>query len=110
MEEEKTRERKKIDDNVIYIGDKPFTNYIMAVITQLAGKKMDEIRIIARGKFISKAVDVAELARNKFSQGDSKVTLGTIKIGSEKFEKKEEDGRVREINVSIIEIPLIRVK
>ena len=110
MEEEKTKERKKIDDNIIYIGGKPFPNYVMAVITQITKKKLGEIRIIARVKFISKAVDIAELARNKFSEGENKVTIGVIKIGSERFEKTEPDGRGREINVSVIEIPLIRAK
>jgi len=110
MEEEKKKERKKIDDNIIYIGKKPFTKYVMAMMTQIANKNLGEIRVIARGKFISRAVDIAELAKKKFSDGNSRISVGEIKIGSEKFMAKGLDGRDREINVSVIEIPLIRNK
>ena len=110
MEEEKKAERKKIDDNIIYIGKKLFTKYVMAVMTQIANKNLGEIRVIARGKFISKAVDIAEVAKNKFSEGNNKISIGEIKIGSEKFMAKGLDGREREINVSVIEIPLIKNK
>lgn len=110
MEKEKTEEKRKIDENIIYIGSKPFTRYVMAVITQITSKKSNEIKIIARGKFISKAVDIAELAKNKFSEGEMRISIGTIKTGSERFERKENGGKGRPINVSVIEIPLIRGK
>ncbi|GAG90706.1 unnamed protein product, partial [marine sediment metagenome] len=53
MTEEKTeekQERKKIPDNVVFIGTKFFMNYIQAV--QMIFKSSDEVTISARGKNI----------------------------------------------------------
>lgn len=52
----------KSDDNVIYVGNKPFGNYMMACKLQLL--EGNEIYIKARGKQISKAVDLAEVLKN----------------------------------------------
>lgn len=51
-------------DNVVLIGKKPVMNYVVAVLTQLTSN--DEVIIKARGKAINKAVDVAEMIRNRF--------------------------------------------
>ena len=84
------------DDNTVYIGKKPTMNYVLAVATQVnSGTK--KIVIKARGKSISKAVDVAEIVRNRFVQ-DLKVD--DIKISTETLEGDE--GRTS--NVSSIEI------
>ncbi len=82
--------------NVIFIGKKPLMNYVLAVVTQLnAGS--DEVIIKARGMSISRAVDVAEIVRNRFLVG-SKVK--DIKIGTEVLTR--EDGT--NTKVSSIEI------
>ena len=83
-------------DNTVYIGKKPTMNYVLAVATQ-ANSGTKEIVIKARGKSISKAVDVAEIVRNRFVQ-DLKVD--DIKITTETLEGEE--GRTS--NVSSIEI------
>ena len=90
--------QERRDDNVIYIGKKPSMAYVLAVVTQF-GSGTNEIVIKARGKAISKAVDVAEIVRNKFAQ-DAKVT--GIEIGTEKLETETKEM----INVSTMSIKL----
>ena len=92
-------ERK--DDNNIYIGGKPFMNYITAVVMQFTTKGAEEVVIKARGKFISKAVDVAEVCRKRFLK-DRNIDIKDIKVDSEEFENQEG----RKVNVSTIDIVL----
>ncbi len=84
------------EENTVYIGKKPTMNYVLAVVTQFnSGSK--EVVVKARGKSISKAVDVAEIVKNRFVN-DAKVS--DIKISTEELEGEE--GRTA--NVSSIEI------
>jgi len=94
-----TEEIKKTQENFIFIGGKPFMNYVTGVVMQFNGAK--EVTIKARGKFISKGVDVAEVARRKFLS-EQNVSVKDVSIGSEEFENKE--GKL--VNVSILEIVL----
>ncbi len=55
------------EKNVVYIGKKGVMPYVLAVVTQFSSGS-DEVIIKARGKLISRAVDVAEIVRNKFLQ------------------------------------------
>jgi DNA-binding protein len=89
------------DDNVIYIGDKPFMNYVTSVVMQFVTKKREEVIIKARGRFITRAVDVAETTKKRFLE-NIKVNVSNVKIGSEEFQNKEG----KNVNVSIIEITL----
>jgi len=84
-------------ENVIYIGRKPVMAYCLAVMTAL--KEADaEVTLMARGRAISKAVDVAEVVRNQFI---SDLSVKEISIGTEQLET--EDGSPRNIsNISII--------
>ena len=88
------------DDNSIFIGNKPFMNYVTGVVMQFTTKGSTEVIIKARGKFISRAVDVAEVVRKRFL--DSSVSVKGIAIGSEDFTNKEG----KELRVSNIEITL----
>ncbi len=104
-QQEKTGEKsesKSADDNVVYIGTKPFMNYVTSVAMQFTAKKRDGVIIKARGKFISRAVDVAEVVKKKITE--SKIRVSGIRINSEEFENKEG----KKINVSTIEITLSR--
>ncbi len=102
MAEEKTeRQQKAEDENVVFIGTKPFLNYVTSVVMQFTTKNRDTVIIKARGKFITRAVDVAEIVKRRFLR-DSGIEVKDIKIGSEEFENKEG----RKINVSAIEITL----
>jgi DNA-binding protein len=93
-------ETKKSEENSIFVGGKPFMNYVTGVVIQF-NNGAKTVTIKARGKFISKGVDVAEVSRRKFLD-DKNVTVKNISIGSEEFENKE--GKM--VNVSVIEIEL----
>ena len=51
--------------NAVLIGKKPIMNYVLACITFFHGGAK-EVKIKARGKAISRAIDVAEVVRRKF--------------------------------------------
>ncbi|HHH77713.1 MAG TPA: DNA-binding protein Alba [Thermoplasmatales archaeon] len=85
-------------DNVIYVGNKPPMNYVLAAITQL-NSGSNEVAVKARGRAISRAVDVAEIVRRRFMPD---AQLKDIKIATE--EVTNEEGN--KINVSSIEIYL----
>ncbi|MEE1156092.1 MAG: RNA-binding protein, partial [Methanobrevibacter sp.] len=55
-----------MEENTIYIGNKPVMNYVLAVVTQF--NEFDSVTLRARGKAISRAVDTAEIVRNSFVQ------------------------------------------
>ena len=72
--------------------------YVLATITQFSnGQK--EVHIKARGRAISRAVDVAEIVRRKFLQD---VQIRSINIGTEEKELPDK----RKLNVSSISILL----
>jgi len=96
-------QEKKTDDNIMFIGGKPFMNYVTGVVMQFTTNNAPEVVIKSRGKFISKAVDVAEVARKRFLQ-DVNLVVKDIKIDSEEFENKEG----KKVNVSTLEIVLAR--
>jgi len=102
--EEETAEKRKTDENVIYVGQKPPMSYVLAVVTQFNTTGSDEVIIKARGRSISTAVDTAEITRNRFVT-DAKVK--DIKISTESI-TNEEEGRTS--NVSSIEIILTTKK
>ncbi len=91
-------ERK--DANVVYIGKKSVMGYVLAVVTQFNSGTPD-VYIKARGKSISRAVDVAEIVRNRFLP---EVKLDNILIKTEEMDS--EDGS--KTKVSVIEIRLVR--
>lgn len=85
------------EDNVVFIGNKPVMNYVLAVVTQF-NNGAPEVTVKARGKAISRAVDAVEVSRNRFLP-DAKIK--DIKIGTEKIATDR-----GESNVSTIEIVL----
>jgi archaea-specific DNA-binding protein len=98
-----TETTKKEDDNVVFIGNKPFMNYVTGVVMQFTTKNSKEVVVKARGKFISRAVDVAEVSTKRFLK-EQNIKVKNIKIDSEEFENQEG----RKVNVSIIEITLTK--
>ena len=84
------------DDNTVFVGAKPTMNYVLAVLTQF--RVTDEpVAVKARGRTISKAVDIAEIVRHRFLPN---VNIEDIKIGTEIL--KDKNGR--KSNVSYMEI------
>ena len=87
-------------DNSIFVGGKPFMNYVTGVVMQFTTKNAPEVTVKARGKFISRAVDIAEVATKRFLDGQ--VEVKNIGIDSEEFQNKEG----KQVRVSTIEITL----
>ncbi len=87
------------EENIIYVGKKPTMNYVLAIVTQF-NNNVEQITIKARGKAISKAVDIAEITKRKFIQeiGYDNINLNTEVLHSERGDS----------NVSSIEIILKR--
>ena len=84
------------EENTVYIGKKATMNYVLAVVSQInAG--CDDVCIKARGRAISRAVDVAEIVRNRFVQT---LAYQEVRIATEKM--PGQDGG--SANVSSIEI------
>lgn len=67
---------------------------------QFTTQNANEVVIKARGKFISRAVDIAEVATKRFLEG--KIEVKDIKIDSEQFENNEG----RQVRVSTIDITI----
>ena len=86
------------EENVIFIGKKNAKSYVLAVITQLK-QGSEKIVLKARGRSISRAVDVAEMVRNRFEKN---LKIKDINISTE--EVSNEDGS--KVRVSAIEIVL----
>ncbi|HID60713.1 MAG TPA: DNA-binding protein Alba [Hadesarchaea archaeon] len=97
MAEEKSTPKEKTAENVVFVGVKPVMNYVLAVITQF-NEGGSNVTLKARGRAISRAVDVAEIVRNRFLQG---LAVQNISIGTE-----EVQGEGGAANVSTIEIML----
>ncbi|TFG04979.1 MAG: DNA-binding protein Alba [Promethearchaeota archaeon] len=74
-------------------------NYVMACFTVIQSG-MKEIIIKARGRAISRAVDVAEIIKRRFIE--SKLDIVDIAIGTETIESKDRGP----FSVSTIEITL----
>ncbi len=88
------------DDSTIFIGNKSFMNYVTGVVLQFTTKGAKEVSVKARGKFISRAVDVSEVAVKRFLV--DQIQVKEIKIDSEDFKNKEG----KQIRVSTIDVVL----
>jgi DNA-binding protein len=97
--EEKTTKKSKTNEDVIFVGNKPSMSYVLAVVTQFQSTGSEEVVIKARGRAISRAVDTAEIVRNRFIKD---LILKDIKIGTESVTNEEG----RSSNISSIEIYL----
>ena len=98
--EEAPRERGGKDENTVFVGKKGVMGYVLAVVTQF-NNGATTVTLKARGKLISRAVDVAEIVRNRFLPD---VNLKAIDIMTE--ELMSEDGS--KSKVSAIEIALTK--
>lgn len=87
------------EENTIFIGKKETMNYVMALLTQF-NSGSDEVVIKARGRAISKAVDVAEITKNRFME-EAEIT--DIVTDTEQIENEDGSGST---NVSSIEITM----
>ena len=90
------------ESNAVLIGIKPVMNYVLACITLFhSGAK--EIKVKARGKSITRAIDVVEVVRRRFLPD---VKIKSIGIGTDQLASRDEGNSLT--NVSTIEITLER--
>ncbi|MEQ9715855.1 MAG: DNA-binding protein Alba [Candidatus Asgardarchaeum sp.] len=88
------------EENVVYIGKKNLMAYVLACIT-LFHNGAKKVSLKARGRSISRAVDVAELVRKRF--------IPDFKVAEVKIDTEQVTGEGNRImNVSTIEIVLER--
>jgi len=87
--------------NVVLIGRKSALVYAVAALMQL--NNFQEVSLKARGRAISKAVDVVEILRRRFVPN---LEIVDIKIGTEVLPPREETGASRPRNISTIEIKI----
>lgn len=92
--------KSRRDESVVFVGSKPLMSYITACVTQL-NRNPEELVIKARGRAISRAVDVAEVLRNRFMPD---LVVRNIDISTEQV--KTAEGSIA--NVSAMEITLVR--
>ena len=90
------------ESSAVLIGKKPIMNYVLACITFFHGGAK-EVSIKARGRSISRAIDVAEVVRHRFLP---EIKIKSIGIGTDQFESEDEGTSAT--NVSTIEITLVR--
>ncbi len=90
------------ENNAVLIGKKPVMNYVLACITFFHGGAK-EICVKARGRAISRAIDVVEVVRRRFLPD---VKIKSISIGTDQISPQDESSGLT--NVSAIEIILKR--
>ena len=85
----------------LLIGNKPIKAYLLYGLSSL--EKDDKLTLKARGRSIAKTVDLAEIFKRKLPE----LKLVSISIGTQTLTDKESK---REINVSTLEIELVKQK
>ncbi len=80
----------------VLIGKKPIMSYVLACLTGFQTGSKD-IVVKARGRAISRAVDVVQIVKNRFL---TNLVVKDIKLGTEQIT----DEQNRTLNVSTIEI------
>ena len=83
------------------IGKKPTMNYVLAVVTEF-NTGASEVVIKARGRVTAKAIDVAEIVKNRFLK---EVVIDNIVTDTEVLPSK--DGR--NVSVSSLEITMKKI-
>ena len=99
MTEEPVEQREPREPNTIYVGKKPVMNYVLACLTQIQNGT-NTVTVKARGRAISRAVDVAQIVTKRFA---TDITVKHISISTEQVKSMMTGGMS---NVSSIEIEL----
>ena len=85
--------------NTVFVGRKPTLNYVPACMT-LFKSGQEDVKVKARGRAISRAVDAVEVLRNRYMPD---LQVSNITIGTEYLESEQTN---QTSNVSTIEILL----
>jgi DNA-binding protein len=92
--------KSEISERVVYVGQKPVKNYVIACLTSFSTGS-NKIVLKARGRAICKAVDTVELLRRTFMKD---AQLQGISICTEQVTREGD----KKANVSSIEITLTK--
>ena len=87
-------------DNVVFVGKKSVRTYEEAVKVQFEEVKAKEVILRARGKYISKAFNVAEFVKRRDG-----IKIKKIESSSEQFRDEEKQ---KDIFVSTVDICLTK--
>jgi len=87
------------EETVIFIGNKPPMRYVTAMITAINRDGADSLVLKARGRAISRAVDVSEIAKNRFI---TDLETSSIEIGTEQLPAM--DGGTRGVSTIAIKV------
>lgn len=94
--------KTNVESNEVFVGTKPFMRYVVSAMMQLTQGEKDFAVVKARGKFISRAVDIAEVVKKKMKDTDNVDIKAEVEIGTDEFENEEG----KKINISTISIKL----
>jgi DNA-binding protein len=96
-EQTSTQPQRSVPPNHIFIGKKPVMGYALSAVMQLT--QYDTVVLRARGKAISTAVDVAQVATRRLGNGQFEVK--NISIGTEVVGEGPEQRNVSTIEIVI---------
>jgi len=88
------------NENTVYIGKKPTMSYVLAVVTHF-NNGLPQVKVKARGRSISQAVDVTQIVKNRFVPT---MQITNVEITTEELPR--EDGTTS--RVSSIQITLTK--
>jgi DNA-binding protein len=89
-----------MSDNTIFVGDKPFLNYVTGIVLQFTMYNEQTVHVKARGKHISRAVDVVEATVKRFLA--NKIAVERVSIDSEEAQSRDgESLRVSHISITV---------
>ena len=77
-------------------------NYVTGIVMQFTSKGASKVIVKARGRFITRAVDISEVVRKRFL--DESIEVDNVVIGSNNF--TTDDGK--QLRISTIEISLVK--
>lgn len=99
MSEEEVDENGE-DVETIYVGSKPLMSYVMASMSIFLDENPSKIKIAARGRAISRAVDTAEVLRRRYLKGI--IDVEKVDISTDEVEDKETGDVDRVSSITII--------
>jgi len=104
IQEQPIEQKKDTLGNEIYVGNKPFMKYVVATMMQLQKQGNNSATIKARGKFISRAVDIAEVVKKRVKENDNIDIKYNVEINTDSFK----DEKNKDINISTIALTLTK--
>jgi DNA-binding protein Alba len=93
------------NNDIVFVGDEHPMRYAEEVARLFAFKDKKEVKILARGRYISNAVNVAEIVKNRLLEGKNSVKVISVNIGTDNLPNREK-GNDSKKNISTIEIVL----